>query len=103
MKEARRGLAQQRTDAANTRQTIGTFIAAADEMTAISDQQAAESVTTQRLGADPASSLSDYNASIARAQQLGGEYDAKIDHFFQLGLGLFGFGGDQAQTASVRR
>jgi len=80
-----------------------TFVASADRMMALSDEEAAESVTMQRLGADPAVSIGEINASIGRLNDLQTQYNGERDVFAKLGFGLFGFGDDQAQTVSVRR
>ena len=91
------------TQGANVRQQMETFVASADRMMALSDQEAVESATMQRLGADPAVSPADINASINRLNDLQTQYNSERDVFAKLGFGLFGFGDDQAQTVSVRR
>ena len=91
------------TQGTNVRHQMETFVASADRMMALSDQEAAESVTMQRLGADPAVSIAEINASIGRLNDLQTQYNGERDVFAKLGFGLFGFGDDQAQTVSVRR
>jgi len=69
------------TEAGNVVHQMGDYVTAAQDVMTIADQQATESVTMQRLGADATTSIGDYNASITRSITLNDQYGPKIDRF----------------------